>query len=66
MHLIWDEITVASDAFNGTLLTSLLSLYEHAFSLFFSLDHDRRLRVDNCPGAKPTEHDAAPAFSDHE
>jgi hypothetical protein len=61
-----NEIAVASDAFNGTFLTSLLSLYEHVLSYLFSLDHDRRLLVDNCLGAKPAEHDPATAFSDHE
>ncbi len=61
-----NEIAVASDVFNGTLLTSLSLLYEYALSFLFSLDHDRRLLVDNCLGAKPAEHDAATAFSDHE
>ena len=61
-----NEITVASDAFNGTLLTSLLLLYEYAFSFLFSVGHDPRLLVDNCLGAKSAEHDAATAFSDHE
>ena len=61
-----NEIAVASDAFNGTLLTSLSVLYEYAFSFLFSLGHDRRLLVDNCLGAKSAEHDAATAFSDHE
>src|SRR5205823_3820513 len=71
-----NEIAVASDAFNGTLVTSLLLLYEYALSFLFSLDHDRRLLVNNRAGAKPvrhsesvrwrTEHDAATAFSDHE
>ena len=51
-----NEIAVASDAFNGTLLTSLSLLYEYALSFLFSLDHDRRLRVDNCLGAKPVRH----------
>src|SRR6266850_7026807 len=59
-----NEIAVASDAFNGTLVTSLLLLYEYAFSFLFSLGHDRRLLVDNCLGAKPAKHDAAIAFSD--
>jgi hypothetical protein len=48
-----NEITVASNAFNGTLLTSLFLVYEYAFSFLFSLDHDRSLLVDNCLGAKP-------------
>ena len=61
-----NEIAVASDVFNGTLLTSLSLLYEYALSFLFSLDHDRRLLVDNRLGAKPVEHDAATAFSDHE
>jgi hypothetical protein len=61
-----NEITVASDAFNGTLLTSLSLRYEYGLSFLFSMDHDRRLLVDNCLGAKPAEHDAATAFSDHE
>jgi len=61
-----NEIAVASDVFNGTLLTSLSLLYEYALSFLFSLDHDRRLLVDNRLGAKPAEHDAATAFSDHE
>jgi len=61
-----NEIAVASDAFNGTLLTSLSLLYEYALSFLFSLDRDRRLLVDDCLGAKPAEHDAATAFSDHE
>ena len=60
-----NEIAVASDAFNGTLLTSLSLLYEYALSFLFSLDHDRRL-FDDCLGTKPAEHDAATAFSDHE
>jgi hypothetical protein len=60
-----NEIAVASDAFNGTFFTSLLLLYEYALSFLFSLDHDRRLLAD-CLGAKPAEHDAATAFSDHE
>src|SRR5258708_16973456 len=60
-----NEIAVASDAFNGTLLTSLSLLYEYALSFLFSLGHDRRL-FDDCLGAKPAEHDAATAFSDHE
>jgi hypothetical protein len=61
-----NEIAVASNAFNGTLLTSLFLLYEYALSFLFSLDHDRRLLADNCLGAKPAEHDAATAFSNHE
>ena len=61
-----NEIAVASDALNGTFLTSLSLLYEYASSFLFSLDHDRRLLVDNRLGAKPAEHDAATAFSDHE
>jgi len=61
-----NEITVASNAFNATLLTSLFLLYEYAFSFLFSLDHHRSLLVDNCLGAKSAEHDAATAFSDHE
>jgi len=61
-----NEITVASDAFNGTLLTSFSSLYEYALSFLFSMDHDRRLLVDNCLGAESTEHDPAIAFSDDE
>jgi hypothetical protein len=61
-----NEIAIASDAFNGTLLTSLSLLYEYALSFLFFLNHDRRLLVDNCLGAKPAEHDAATAFSDHE
>jgi len=61
-----NEIAVASDAFNGTLVTSLLLLYEYALSYFFSLDHDRCLLVYNCLGAKPPEHDAAIAFSDND
>jgi hypothetical protein len=59
-------MAVASDAFNGTLLTSFSLLYEYGLSLLFSFDHDRRLRVDNCLGAKPAEHDAVIAFSDYE
>jgi hypothetical protein len=61
-----NEIAIASDAFNGTLLTSFSSLYEYALSFLFSMDHDRRLLVDNCLGAKPAEHDAAISFYDHE
>jgi hypothetical protein len=61
-----NEIAVASDTFDGTLLPSLLLLYEYAFSFLFSLGHDRRLFVDSCLGAKSAEHDAATAFSDHE
>jgi hypothetical protein len=61
-----NEIAVASDAFNGTFLTSLSLLYEYALPFLFSLDHDRRLLVDKCLGTKPAEHDAATAFSDHE
>ena len=61
-----NEIAIASGAFNGTLLTSLSLLYEHALSLLLFLDHDRRLLVDNCLGTKPAEHDPATAFSDHE
>jgi len=71
-----NEIAVASDAFNGTLLTPLWLLYEYPLSLLFSLDHNRHLLVGNCVGAKPvrhgesvrgrTEQDAANAFSDHE
>ena len=60
------EIAVASDAFNGTLLISLSLLYEYALSSFFSLYHDPHLLVDDCLGAKPTEHDPATAFSNHE
>ena len=60
-----NEIAVASDAFNGTLVTSLLLLYEYALSSFFSLYHDPHLLVDDCLGAKPTEHDPATAFSNH-
>jgi hypothetical protein len=60
-----NEIAVASDAFNGTLLTSPSLLYEYALSYFFSLDH-APLLVDNGLGAKPAEHDSATAFSDHE
>ena len=61
-----NENAVASDAFNGTLLTSLSLLYEYDLSFLFSMDHDRRLLVDNGLGAKPAEHDATTAFSDHE
>src|SRR5436190_20515687 len=61
-----NEIAVASDAFNGTLLTSLLLRYEYALSFLFSLRHGPGLLVDNCVGAKPAEHDATVAFSDHE
>ena len=61
-----NEIAVASDAFNGTLLTSLSLLYEYALSFLFSLGHDPRLFDDKCFGAKPAEHDAATAVSDHE
>jgi hypothetical protein len=61
-----NEIAVASDAFNGTLVTSLLLLYEYAFSFLSSIGHDRRLHIDNCLGAKSAERDAATAFSDHE
>jgi hypothetical protein len=61
-----NEIAVASDGFNGTLLTSLLLLYEYALSFLFSLDHDPRLLVDDCSGAKLAEHDAAIAFSDNQ
>jgi hypothetical protein len=61
-----NEIAVASDGFNGTLLTSLLLLNEYVLSSFFSLYHDPHLLVDDCLGAKPAEHDAATAFSDYE
>src|SRR5436305_13157576 len=61
-----NEIAVASDGFNGTLLTSLFVLYEYAFSFLFSLDHDPRLLLDNCLGANSAEHDQAIAFCDHE
>ena len=61
-----NQIAVASDGFNGTLLTSLLLLYEYALSFLFSLDHDPRLLVDDCSGAKLAEHDAAIAFSDNQ
>jgi hypothetical protein len=61
-----NEIAVASDGFNGTLLTSLVLLYEYALSSLFSLNRDRRLLVGNCLRAKPAEHHAAIAFSDHE
>jgi hypothetical protein len=61
-----NEIAIASDAFNGTLLTSLSLLYEYGLSFPFSLDHDRRFLVDDCLGAKPAEHDAATTFSDDE
>jgi len=61
-----NEITVASNAFNGILLTSLLLLYEHALSLLLFLAGDHPHRIDNRLGAKPAEHDAATAFSDHE
>ena len=61
-----EEIRVASRLFNGTLLTPLSLLYEYALSLLFCMDHDRRLLVDDCPGAKSAEHDASIAFSDHE
>jgi hypothetical protein len=61
-----NEIAVASDAFNGTLLTSFSSLYEYALSFLFSMDHDCRLLVDNCPSAKPAGQDAVTTFSDHE
>jgi len=61
-----NEIAVASGAFNGTLVTSLSLLYEYALSYIFSLDHNRLLLVDDWLGAKPAEHDAATAVSDHE
>jgi len=61
-----NEIAVASDAFNSTLLTSLLLRYEYALSLPFFFDHDRRDLVNNCLGAESAEHDTAIAFSDHE
>src|SRR5437899_13095981 len=61
-----NEIAVASDAFNGTLLTSLSLLYEYALSLPFFFDRDRPYLSDNCFGTKLAEHDAATAFSDHE
>ena len=71
-----NEIAVASDAFNGTLVTSLLLLYEYALSLPVCFDHDRRLLIDDCHGANSvrhgesvqwrTEHDTAVTFSDHE
>jgi hypothetical protein len=61
-----NEIAVASNTFNGTLLTSLSLLYEYALSFLFSLDHNSCLLVDDCLGAKPAEHDAATAFSDYE
>jgi hypothetical protein len=61
-----NEIAIASDAFNGTLLTSLSLLYEYALSFLFFLNHDRRLLVDNWLGAKPAEHNEVTAFSDHE
>ena len=70
-----NEIAVASDAFNGTFSSSAPVTYEHALSFLFSFDHDRRLLVDNCPGAKRvrhgesvrwrTGHDPTIAFSDH-
>ena len=69
-----NEIAVASDAFNGTLVTSLLLLYEDVFSLFSSFNCHRVDR--NYVGAElvrhgeslrwRTEHNAAIAFSDHE
>jgi hypothetical protein len=62
----WNEIVVASDGFNGTLLTSLLLLYENAFSFLFSLNHGRHLLVDNSLGPKPAEHGAVATFSNHE
>ena len=48
-----NEIAVASDAFNGTLLTSFFLLYEYALSFRFSLDHDHHLLVDDCHGQTP-------------
>jgi hypothetical protein len=45
---------------------SALLPYEYALSFLFSLDHGCHLLVDDCIGAKPAEHDAAIAFSDHE
>lgn len=59
------EIAVASDAFNGTLLTSFLLFYEYFLSLSFSFDHTGRLLVDNCFGAESAQHDATIAFSDY-
>jgi hypothetical protein len=61
-----NEIAVASDVFNGTLLTSFSLFYEYALSFLFSLDRVRRFLVDDCRDAKFAEHDAATAFSDHE
>jgi hypothetical protein len=60
------EIAVASDAFNATLLTSLLLLYESVLSPFSFLDHHCRDLNNNCLGAKLAKYDAAIAFSNHE
>jgi hypothetical protein len=52
----------------STALSSFRSflLYEYALSFLFSRHHGCHLLVDDCIGAKPAEHDAAIAFSDHE
>jgi hypothetical protein len=61
-----EKSAVASDGFNGTVLTPFSFLYEYALSFLFSLDHDCRLLVDACLGPKPPQHHTAIAFSDHE
>jgi hypothetical protein len=60
-----NEIAVATDAFDGTFLTSLLLLYEHALSLFYFPDCDRPDVIGHCLGAEPAEHDSTPALSNH-
>ena len=65
-HLTSKEIAVASDGFNGTLLILFFLLYEYALSFLFSLNCDCHLLVDDCIRAKPAEHDAAIAFSNHQ
>ena len=61
-----NEIAVASDVFNGTLLTSLLSFYECTLSLSLSLNHHHPDLVHSCLGANSAEHDAVIAFPDYE
>jgi hypothetical protein len=61
-----NEIGVASETFNSTLLTSLLSFYECTLSLSLSLNHHHPDLVHSCLGANSAEHDAVIAFPDYE
>ena len=59
-------MAVASDAFNGTLLTLFFLLYEYALSFLLSFDHRFRFLVNDYIGTNAAEHNAVTSFPDHE